>query len=241
MGDLKDLTDATSPLMERFKDRAPGTYKHCAAVASLCETIGMELGLDIPHLKAAGLLHDIGKMFNAEYFTENQSGEKNPHDTSDPFLSYQVLTRHVSDSILFLIQYPEIPREVLEIISEHHGTTVLASIYAKVKNTSKKTMIEEDHYRYKSSKPRTTEAAVLMIVDAVEATARARHNSGNLSDNQDRRVLVETTITRLEDDEQLDELKLGTVRVIRRILSKELDTLYHQRTSNGYDEEKTEE
>lgn len=236
---LKELIEPNSATMEKFREMAPGTYKHCVAVAGLCEAVGMELGLDIVELRAAAMLHDVGKMFNAEYFTENQGDKKNPHDDMEPFISYHVLTRHVSDSVLYLVQFEEIPRRLIEIISQHHGTTVLSSIYNKAKENNKS--LEDDHYRYKGSKPKSTEASILMIVDAIEATARAKYNAGELDSSKARKKVIESTVERLEQDEQLDELKIGIVRVIKTVLFRELETIYHTRTNAGYDDDEDKE
>jgi putative nucleotidyltransferase with HDIG domain len=108
MSTLKEITANDSPLMEVFKDKSPGTYRHCQTVASLIEPIAGELGLDVEEMVAAAKLHDIGKSFNAEWFTENQNAD-NPHDDSEPTYSYCVISRHISDSVLKLIQHPEIP------------------------------------------------------------------------------------------------------------------------------------
>lgn len=235
---LKEIIEPNSPTMEKFREMAPGTYKHCVAVAGLCEAVGLELGLDNIELRGASMLHDIGKIFNSEYFTENQSG-KNPHDDMDPFISYHILTRHVSDSIMYLIQIDEIPRKIIEIISQHHGTTVLRSIYNKAKESNKS--LEDDHYRYKGAKPKSTEASILMIVDAIEATARGKYNAGELDSVKSRHKVIDSTVDRLVQDEQLDELKIGVIRVIKSVLFRELETTYHTRTNNGYEDENENE
>lgn len=224
--DLKSVIEASSPLMARFRDKAPGSYKHCQNVSTLCENVALELGLDTDLLATAGMLHDIGKIFNPEYFTENQD-EANPHDELEPFLSYQIITRHISDTALILTQIPEIPQKVIEVVSEHHGDTILVPFYLKQKEKTNGSTVE-DRFRYKSRKPTTTEAAVLMIVDCIEATAKSLFNSGKLDDVKE---MVDKTIGRLEDDEQLDELKIGIVRIIKQVLYKEVENTYHKRVS----------
>ena len=234
---LKELIDSNSTIMERFRDRAPGTYKHCQSVASLCDAVGTTLKLPDPLiLRTAASVHDIGKTFNAEHFTENQNGV-NIHDELTPMMSYHLLTRHVSDSVLYLLQYPEIPKNVLEIISQHHGNTILTSIYQKAKLEDKG--VNEDYYRYISVKPQSTEAAVLMIADSVEATARSMFNNGSLEDSKSRQKVIDCTIDNLVNDQQLDELKIGIIRVIKEVLLQELESTYHKRLN--YTKEITEE
>ena len=233
---LKDLIDPSSKIMERFKELAHGTYKHCQNVATLVEAVSLELDLDVNLMKACGMLHDIGKTFNPKFFTENQD-ELNPHDDLSPQVSYQIITRHISDTCLYLAQIPNMPKEVIQICSEHHGDMVLAPMLAKARSEEGRAILEEG-FRYHSHKPQSIEAAVLMIVDGVEATARSLASSGSLDTSQSRKDLLDSTIQRLIDDEQLDELKIGSIRRIKNVLTGELDATYHTRISYEEDPEK---
>lgn len=227
MKNLKELVDVNHPLMEKFKEAAPGTFRHCQNVSSLCESISKELDLDLDVMRTAALLHDIGKINLPNYFSENQTDGKNPHDELDPFISYLILTKHVGDSVMILLQ-DGVPLDIIEIIAYHHGNTVLKSIA----NKSPKT--DENSFRYKCKIPPTTEAAVLMITDSIEATARSLHNQGKLKNGEKRKV-VESTVARLMEDGQLDEMKVGTLKVIKRVIIRELESIYHERVP--YDEE----
>ena len=130
----KKLFDQTFPLLDKFRDLAPGTFKHSQNVVNMCETVAVELGLNVDLIKCAALYHDCGKMNNPLYFAENQ-GDKNIHDELDPQMSYQIITRHVGDSIIHLLQIPDLPREVIDIISQHHGDTVLQAFHNKDKKS----------------------------------------------------------------------------------------------------------
>ena len=228
---MNKLLDTSYPLAEKFKSLAPGTFQHCLNVANLCETIAKELDLNIENIKLAAMYHDIGKIFNPQYFAENIS-DTNPHDNIDPHVSYQVLTRHVSDSVTILIQEQEMPREVLEIIVRHHGDTILQAIY----NKCDKTKVQEHSYRYKTPKAHCTEACVLMIVDSIEAKARALNSAGKLETHDEKTLCVTSTIEYLREDQQLDEMKVGILRRIKQILVRELDSIYHARISYEKDE-----
>ncbi len=233
MSTLKEVTNNDSPLMEVFKDKAPGTFRHCQNVASLIEPIAGELGLDIEKMVAAAKLHDIGKSFNPEWFTENQN-DLNPHDDAEPTYSYCVISRHVSDGVLKLIQYPEIPREIIIWISEHQGDTVIKAIYNKAKERyNGSTSIEA--YRYKCRKPSCIESAVLMICDVIEATLKALHNNDKL---EDIKGTVDKMIENLADDEQLDQLTIGSIRIIKKVLIREAGSIYHKRIDYDEDEDK---
>jgi len=228
--ELKEIINSSSPLMERFKEVTPGTYNHCLAVASLAESIGRELDVDNEMLVVSATLHDIGKCNNPMYFFENLGDDQNPHDDFDPKISYQLISRHVSDSVLRLVQLG-MPSEVIHIVSEHHGDTLIKSIYQKAKDVYNGSTVE-DHYRYKSVKPSSVSAAILMCADVVESASRAMHNAGKLDDHK---ALVDTLINELMDGEQLDILKLGELRTIKNVLITEIKDMYHKRLD--YDKE----
>jgi hypothetical protein len=219
----KDLFDQTYPLLDKFKTLAPGTFKHSQNVVNMCETVAVELGLNVDVLKAAALYHDIGKMNNPTYFAENQ-GDDNIHDTLDPHVSYQIISRHVGDSVLYLIQITDLPFEVIDIVSQHHGNTVLQAFHNKSKTEP------EDKFRYKCSKPESAEALILMLCDSVEATTRAMYNAGNGNEDFINKA-IDGTISRLMDDQQLDNMKIGTLNTTKKILVKELESIYHKRVS----------
>jgi len=223
----KKLFDQTFPLLDKFRELAPGTFKHSQNVVNMCETVAVELGLNVDLIKCAALYHDCGKMNNPLYFAENQ-GDTNIHDELDPQMSYQIITRHVGDSIIHLLQIPDLPREVIDIISQHHGDTVLQAFWNKDKKSP------EDKYRYRCSKPVSSEALILMLCDSIEATTRAMYNNGEGEDDFISKA-VKGTISRLMDDQQLDNMKIGTLNTTKKILIKELESIYHKRVT--YDDE----
>jgi putative nucleotidyltransferase with HDIG domain len=227
--DIKDFIDNDSTLIQRFKEVAPGTYRHCQNVAQLCEPIAKELDFDDSTLVVAATLHDIGKMFYPEAFIENMISEKNLHDSLAPCISYQIISRHVSDSVLKLIQF-NLPIEVVKVVSEHHGNSVIKAIYSKAVDEFEGVIA--DHYRYKTSKPSSPESCVLMICDTIESACRALHNSGKLKDHK---IVIEKLINGLIEDEQIDILSLGQLRLIKKILASEIANTYHKRLD--YDEQ----
>lgn len=230
MANIMKYIDGSSPAMERFKEVAPGTYRHCVNVGQLCESVAKETGLDPEIMLVSGTLHDIGKCHNAGWYSENQEPDKNPHDDVEPMVSYQIITRHVGDSVMKLVQMG-VPTNIVHIISEHHGDSVVKSIYNKAKAKYNGDTIE-DHYRYRGCKPSTAESCVLMICDVVEATCRSMHNNDKLESS---RKTIDKIVNDLIDDEQLDVLAIGDVRVIKKVLYKEIDSFFHKRVD--YDEE----
>lgn len=230
MANIMKYIDSSSAVMERFKEIAPGTYRHCINVGQLCESVAKELSLDPDDLMVAGTLHDIGKCCNPIWFSENQEPDKNPHDDVDPKVSFEIISRHVGDSVMKLIQMG-VPTNIAHMVSEHHGDTVIGSIHNKAVAKYNGDTIEE-HYRYKSSKPTTPESCVLMLCDVTEATCRSLYNNDKLSNSRD---IISDIISKYTDDEQLDVLRVGDIRLIKKVLNKEIDSYFHKRVD--YDDE----
>lgn len=225
--DIKEFMEGSAALLQKFKDLAPGSYAHCQSVAGIITTVTKSIELDYPEeLICAAGLHDIGKIFNPTHFCENAS-EIDPHDELEPNISLQFITRHVSDTALILIQH-NYPPEVIKIASEHHGSTVVQYFFQK-------SGIKNKHaFRYKGQPPSSRESAILMIVDSVDATARSLHDNGKLATPDQKIAAIEATITRLIDDGQLDNLTIGTLKILKGVLLQELNAQYHIRVD--YDE-----
>lgn len=220
------VLDTTYPLLARFRELCPGTYKHSQSVASMIEGVSLALGLDVNLMKVAATYHDIGKSFSPAYFTENQLNDENPHDVIDPIISYQIITRHVSDSVMILINDGNFSRKVIEIISQHHGQTVLKYFFKKSGGDV------EDFFRYKAIKPTCIESAVLMICDVIDAMSKSHIQAGKF----DPLNIIETVINDLINDGQLDDviMRLGDLKRIKVAIGKELEGIYQKRVV--YDE-----
>lgn len=230
--DLSHLLDTSYPLLQKFRELAPGTYKHSQALESMIEGVALELGLDVTFMRVAAMYHDTGKMHNPKYFTENQLEDENLHKDLDPWISSQIIRCHVADTVNILINDKNFPRELIELISQHHGTSVIRYFFSKSKDD------DAARFRYKCAKPTCVESAALMITDHIEATTRSLNQAGKL----DPKEVIDNTIQNLIDDGQLDEvtMKLGDLKRIKLALAKELEGIYQKRVD--YDEaEETEE
>lgn len=218
-----DVLDSNYPLLKKFREVCPGTFKHCQNVVGLLEGVSIALNLDINFMKIAGQYHDIGKMLNPKYFTENQIDDENPHDKIDPFLSYQVITRHVSDTALILLDDENFPRDLIRIICQHHGTSIVRYFFDKSGGDV------EDIFRYKCGKPTCVEAAILMICDQIEARSRSEIQAGK--GKIDPTNIIEDTINILLSDGQLDDvvMRLGDLQKIKDALAKELEGIFQKR------------
>ena len=229
--DLKLLLDPKYHFLEKMRDKAPGTYKHSQNVANLCEAVALELDISPILMRVLGMYHDAGKITFPECFYENQNGSGNMHDDIDPMISFHLLTKHIADGALILVQIEDFPSELINPITQHHGNTIIKSLANKAEG------IEEDMFRYKNtSSPTTLEAAVLMICDSVEATIRSKEHTDTI-DVDDIRSIIRNTTDRLEEDDQLDDIKLGDLKRIKKALQRDLESKYHKRDAKAYEED----
>jgi len=221
--DLKNLLESSYPLLQKFRDLCPGSFKHSQALSGMVEGISIALDLDTTFMKIAAMYHDIGKMFNPKCFTENQLNDENVHDKLDPLISYQIISRHISDTALILLNDDNFPRDLISIATSHHGTSVLKYFFKKSNSDV------DDHFRYKGEKPKCVEAAILMICDSIEARSRSEIQSDQ--NNCDPTNVIEDTINLLLSDGQLDEvyMRLGDLQKIKDALAKELEGTFQKR------------
>jgi hypothetical protein len=220
---LKMLLESSYPLLQKFRETCPGTYKHSQAVASMVEGIALDLGLDVTFMRVAATYHDIGKVINPNYFTENQLDDESPHDSLDPMISFQIISRHISDTAFILLHDENFPPELIKIATQHHGTSVMQYFFKKSGSDV------EDHYRYKGTRPTCIESAILMICDCLEARTRAEAQTRKSS--FDPKIIIEDTINTLLSDNQLDDvvMRLGDLQKIKYALAKELQGTYQKR------------
>ena len=140
-------------------------------VGNLAEAGAEAIGGNPLLARVGAYFHDVGKLKRPGFFTENQMSE-NPHDKMTPNLSALVITSHVTDGVELAKKY-KIPLAIIDIILQHHGTTLVAYFYHKAKNSEKGEEVDESKFRYEGKKPRSKEAAVVMLADSVEAAVRS--------------------------------------------------------------------
>jgi len=170
---LIELGNLNLPVFKEMSMRAPGTYHHSVVVGNLAEAGASAIGADPVLARVGAYYHDIGKLKKPEYFIENQIGQKNPHDNLKPQMSALVIISHVKDGFE-MGKAMKLPKKILSIIEEHHGTSRIESFYRKALYSTEK--VSEDVFNYPGPKPKTKEAALVMLADSVEATARAEKN-----------------------------------------------------------------
>jgi len=224
---LMELADLDSELLRELYLKAPGTYHHSLAVANLVEIAANEIGADAILLRVGAYYHDIGKIFKPTFFVENiNQSLENPHDKISPYASSKVLKSHVTLGVELGEKYG-LPRKILDLIPQHHGTAVMDYFYSKARMASENGSISDKYFSYPGPKPLTKEASILMIVDSVEAASRV------LVDHSEETVqkMIEKIINHKLEQQQLDEAQL-TVSELRKItyaLTKALSTSTHKR------------
>jgi len=227
---LTELRDPKQPLLRLLQQRAPGTYNHSLNVATIAEAAADAIGADGLHLYVGALYHDVGKLNKPGYFVENQSKGHNKHSKLNPAMSVLVIIGHVKDGLELAREYG-VPRSLHHYIESHHGTTLVEYFYDQAKKQADADdQIErpsEVEYRYPGPRPRTREAAILMLCDAVESATRA------MSEPTPARIrqLVHEMATKRLMDGQFDEsnLTLRELNLIEAALIKSLCSVYHGR------------
>jgi putative nucleotidyltransferase with HDIG domain len=223
---LNRYTDLQHPVLKDLLNKAPATYQHTMNVAFLAESVGEAVGANPVLLRVGAYFHDIGKMASPQYFTENQASGENPHDKMNPQKSAQVIMQHVEYGQK-LGRDMKLPEVVLDMILQHHGTLRAEYFYNKAQNAHQGKKPREEDFRYPGPKPQTIEAAILMIVDAVEATARSMQDVSKEKIDQ---MILFTIVERLSAG-QFEECNLSTrdISKIIKTLSKSLEATFHSR------------
>lgn len=223
---LMELSSTGHPALRELSRRAPGTFQHSMQVANIAEDLVSELGGNALLAKVGALYHDIGKMENPLYFTENQSSDFNPHDELDYSESARIITSHVTDGLDLARKY-RLPAEVQDFIRTHHGTTYTGYFYAKELERHPDGGFDQGLFRYPGPRPYSRETAVVMIVDTVEAACRSI--KVHTKENTDK--MIDTLIDSKVKAGQLDNspLTYGDLARIRQILKNKLMSIYHVR------------
>lgn len=168
---LVELSDINKPLLRQLSEVAPGTFQHSLNVSTLAsEAIG-EIGGDVRLVRSGALYHDIGKMKNPTYFTENQ-GANNPHDRLPYDQSAKIIIKHVTDGIE-MAEKANLPKPIIDFIRTHHGLGMTKYFYIKYKNENPDIVVDESIFRYPGPNPWTKEQGIMMLADAVEASSRS--------------------------------------------------------------------
>jgi len=237
---LLELSDPNHPLLRKLVVQAPGTYHHSVIVGSLAEEAAKNVGASELFVRVASYYHDVGKTFKPEYFIENQQESENKHDKLAPSMSSLVLMAHVKDGAELAREH-KLPTPIVDIIRQHHGTSLISFFYNKAReqNSEGHQQVDENDFRYQGPKPQSKEAAIVLLADSVEAASRtleepSQTRLGNLA----QRIVNQHFI-----DGQLDDcdLSLKDLHIIVESFVRILAAIFHQRISYPGQEEETEE
>jgi cyclic-di-AMP phosphodiesterase PgpH len=230
---LIELGQFNHPLLRMLSEQAPGTYHHSVTMAGLAEAAAVAVGANEVLARVGAYFHDIGKIEKPAYFVENQKGSRNRHDKLAPRMSSLIISAHVKDGIALAREY-HVPEEVIAFIPQHHGTTRIDYFYSKAvklaessEDQTKIDEIKEQDYRYPGPKPQTKETGILMLADAIEATARS------LEDPSPSKLefTIDELIKKRFEEGELDECPL-TLKDLTKIKAAFLNILvgiYHTR------------
>ncbi|WP_312093234.1 HD family phosphohydrolase [Niallia sp.] len=221
---LIELSNPNHPLLRKILTEAPGTYHHSVMVANLAESACEAIGANGLLARVGCYYHDIGKTKRPHFFIENQMNMGNPHDRIPPQASKNIIIAHAIDGAELLRKY-KLPKEIVDIAEQHHGTSLLKYFYFKAKEKGGE--VNENDYRYPGPKAQTREVAIIGIADSVEAAVRSLN--APTTDQID--SLIKNIISDRLQDGQLDEcdLTLKELEIVRNTLSETLKGIFHSR------------
>ncbi|QNK78401.1 HD family phosphohydrolase [Winogradskyella undariae] len=221
---LLELSDTNTKLLKELSNRAPGTFHHSLNVANLAEASANEIGANAMLIRVGALYHDIGKMNNPTYFTENQSNGINPHDELSSRESAQIIIDHTINGIEIAKKY-NLPDRVIDFIRTHHGTSVVYYFYMKEKAVNENVDIKD--FMYPGPTPFSKETAILMMCDSLEAASKSLKEPTTTKLNE----FVENIINKqMESGQFLNaDITFKEIQSIKKVLKSKLANIYHLR------------
>lgn len=222
---LVELSDINHPILRELSRECPGTFQHAMEVSNLAAEAAVKVGANVQLIRAGALYHDIGKIENPAFFTENQHGV-NPHDALDPLQSARIITAHVSDG-LRRADRAKLPAAIRSFIAEHHGTGLARYFYVTYCNQHPGEEVDTKPFRYPGPNPTTVESSIVMMADAVEAASRSLKNYSPEAITELVNRIIDTQVAEgLHNDSPLAFRDINTIKetFIRRLL-----TIYHSR------------
>lgn len=225
---LLDYSDANQPLLKKLAMEAPGTFSHSLLIGSIAESAAESIDANGLLARVGAYYHDIGKINKPPYFVENQMGSASMHEQLSPAMSQLIIVGHVKDGIEIAHEYG-LPAVLRQFIETHHGTTLIEYFYnqAKKQQGDKQKTVSDSEFRYPGPKPKTKEAAIVMISDAVESATRSVNE---ITPTRIEVIVHNMAMKRLQDG-QFDECDL-TLRELSKIeasIAKSLAAHHHGR------------
>lgn len=221
---LLELSDTNAVLLKKLSEKAPGTFHHSLQVANLAESAANEIGANALLIRVGALYHDIGKLDNPYYFSENQSGLVSPHDELTPKQSAQLIINHVREGIKLGQKY-KLPDRIIDFIRTHHGTSSVYYFYKKQLELDPEAAIED--FLYPGPRPFSKETAILMMADAVEAASKSL-KSPNIEELEAFiHKIIEGKMKELQFNEST--ITLSEIETVKKVLFNKLINVYQLR------------
>ena len=217
---LFEWSDTRTTLMRLLADKAPGTFNHVIQVAHLAEAAADEIGANTLLVRVGALYHDIGKLENPTYFSENQKGKLNPHEDLEPQQSAQIIISHVLKGVEIAKKY-NLPERVIDFIRTHHGTSLVYYFYKKAQELAGEgAEVEADLYRYPGPKPFSKETAILMMADSVEAASKSLLQP----QLEELKEFIGKIIERQKEEGQFDfcDITLAEIEKVKKVLTQKM-------------------
>ena len=221
---LKELSNSNSKLLRELAEKAPGTFQHSLQVANLAEACAIEINANSMLVRTGALYHDIGKIENPMYFTENQATNVNPHNELEPTDSAKIIIDHIINGVE-IAKRNHIPDRIIDFIRTHHGTTLVYYFFKKEELSGN--VFAESNFHYPGPIPFSRETAILMMCDSVEAASKSiKEPSAKAFDD-----LVEKIVNKQMDDGQFmnADITFKELQTIKKVLKKKLKNIYHLR------------
>ncbi len=223
---LLELSNTNTKLLRELNEKAPGTFQHSMQVANLAEAAANEIRANSMLVRTGALYHDIGKMLNPMYFTENQSTGVNPHNDLSPRDSSKIITDHVIKGVE-LAKKNNLPDRIIDFIRTHHGTSSTYYFYMKEKDLNPDSDIDIKKFQYKGPIPFSKETAILMICDAAEAASKSlKKPTAQAISN-----LIDKIVDKQMADNQFlnSNITFREIQLIKKVVKKKLMNIYHLR------------
>lgn len=223
---LLELSNTNSPLLRKLSSEAPGTFQHVMQVADLCEEALFAIGGNMLLARTGAMYHDVGKLKNPLFFTENQHGKYNMHNEMSYYESSQIIINHVLDGIEICRKY-HVPEQIIDFARTHHGTRRTEYFYQMELKENPDIEVNEADFRYHGPIPFSKETAVLMMADSVEAASRSLNEKTEESISK----LVDGIIDAQVNDNQFinTDLTFRDITTIKKVFKKKLMNIYHVR------------
>ncbi|AGW86354.1 transmembrane HD family protein [Blattabacterium sp. (Nauphoeta cinerea)] len=222
---LLELSDTNTPILRLLSQKAPGTLQHVLTVANIAEEAAVAIGANSLLVRIGAIYHDIGKIKNSTFFTENQQNIIDPHKELNPKESAKIILEHVSVGVELAKKY-HLPDPVTDFIRTHHGNSIVYYFYEKQKKNIQ-IKVDKKQFQYSGPKPFSKETAIVMIADSVEAASKSIKNpSAKDLDN-----LVENIIKKQKIENQFSnaDITLKEIEKVKQVLKNKLRNIYHTR------------